>query len=78
MVEAMEQSAIDCPHKILEIQQVMVEGDRAVVMSWIRQHPEDRGAAVVHLFRFSEGRIVELWDVGQDIPEVSVNENGMF
>jgi len=44
MVEAMEQTAIDCPQKILEIHQVMVEGDRAAVMSWIRPYPEDRGA----------------------------------
>lgn len=34
--------------------------------------------AVVHLFRFVEGRIVELWDIGQPVPEQSPNEYGMF
>jgi predicted SnoaL-like aldol condensation-catalyzing enzyme len=78
LVEAMEESGAQCPDKILEVQQALEEGDRVAVLSWIRQHPKDRGAAVVHLFRFSEGRIVELWDIGQDIPEALVNENGMF
>jgi predicted SnoaL-like aldol condensation-catalyzing enzyme len=36
------------------------------------------GGAVVHIFRFEGGLIVELWDVGQDVPEQSVSENGMF
>jgi predicted SnoaL-like aldol condensation-catalyzing enzyme len=33
---------------------------------------------VIHIFRFEEDRIVELWDVGQEIPEDSPNDNGMF
>lgn len=39
---------------------------------------EDLGAAVVHIFSFHEGKIVEMWDVGQPVPEDSPNENGMF
>ena len=35
-------------------------------------------AAVVHFFRFEKGRIAEMWDVGQEIPSDSPNENGMF
>lgn len=34
--------------------------------------------AVVHLFRFENGRIAEFWDVGQAVPENPVNEHGMF
>ena len=29
-------------------------------------------------FRFQGDRIVELWDLGQPVPEKSPNENGMF
>jgi hypothetical protein len=29
-------------------------------------------------FVFEEGRIVELWDVGQPTPEQSPNQYGMF
>jgi predicted SnoaL-like aldol condensation-catalyzing enzyme len=34
--------------------------------------------AVVHIFRFSGDKIVELWDLGQPIEKNSPNENGLF
>jgi predicted SnoaL-like aldol condensation-catalyzing enzyme len=76
--EAMEQNAAKNPNKLLEIQSAIQEGDRVAVFSRVRQNPQDRGGAVVHIFRFEQDRIVELWDVGQEVPEQSVNENGMF
>ena len=56
----------------------IAEGDWVVVHSHVRQAPADRGAAVVHIFRFAAGHIVELWDVGQPVPEKSSNQYGMF
>jgi len=76
--EAMEQNAAKHPNMLLEIQCALQEGDRVAVFSRVRQHPEDRGAAVVHIFRFEGDQVVEFWDVGQAVPEESVNENGMF
>jgi predicted SnoaL-like aldol condensation-catalyzing enzyme len=78
LMEAMEQNAAKNPNKLLEIQSAIQEGDRVAVFSRVRQNPQDRGGAVVHIFRFERGRIVEFWDVGQAVPEQSVNENGMF
>ena len=78
LMEAMEENAAKNPNKLLEIQSAVQEGDRVAVFSHVRQNPQDRGGAVVHIFRFERDRIVELWDVGQDVPEQSVNENGMF
>jgi predicted SnoaL-like aldol condensation-catalyzing enzyme len=78
LMEAMEQNAAKNPHKRLEIQCAIQEGDRVAVFSRVQQNPQDRGGAVVHIFRFEKDRIVEFWDVGQSVPEQSVNENGMF
>jgi predicted SnoaL-like aldol condensation-catalyzing enzyme len=75
---AMEENAVQNPNKKLDVQFALEDGDRVAVFSRIKQNPEDRGAAVVHIFRFEGSRIAELWDVGQAIPENSVNENGMF
>jgi predicted SnoaL-like aldol condensation-catalyzing enzyme len=33
---------------------------------------------VVHIFRFENGRIVELWDVGQPVMDEGPNELDMF
>jgi predicted SnoaL-like aldol condensation-catalyzing enzyme len=78
LMMAMEENAVENPNKILEVKRVIGENDFVTVYSHIRQNPEDLGGAVVHIFRFLNDQIVELWDVGQAIPEESPNENGMF
>lgn len=74
----MEQNAKKNPNKVLEIQTAIEEGDRVAVFSRVRQDPKDKVGAVVHIFRFNDGRIVELWDIGQAVPEETVDENRMF
>jgi predicted SnoaL-like aldol condensation-catalyzing enzyme len=75
---AMEDNAVKNPNKVLEVKRVIGEQDIVTVYSHIKQTPKDLGGAVVHIFRFLNDQIVELWDVGQAIPENSPNENGMF
>ena len=75
---AMEENAVKNPNKIFEVKQAIQEGDTVAVQSHVKQNPEDRGVAVVHIFRFLHNQIVELWDIGQPIPEDTPNENGMF
>lgn len=74
----MEENARQNPNKVLEVKRVIAEDDFVVIHSHVRQKPDQPGAAVVHIFRFDKVKIVELWDVGQPIPEHSMNENGMF
>ncbi|SMQ77736.1 Predicted SnoaL-like aldol condensation-catalyzing enzyme [Bacillus sp. OV166] len=75
---AMEENSTMNPHKILEVKLVLQERDMVSVYSHVKQNPEDLGGAVVHIFRFQDNQIVELWDIGQPLPEDSPNENGMF
>ena len=39
---------------------------------------DERGAAVVDLFRVKDCKVVEHWDVFQPIPETAANANTMF
>ena len=71
-------NAAQNPHKKLDVQFALEDGDRVAVFSRIRQNANDRGGATVHIFRFEGGRIAEPWDVGQAVPADNVNENGMF
>lgn len=75
---AMEDNAKKNPAKIFEIKRALQEGDLVAVHSHVRQKPGDPGAAVVHIFRFENNKIVELWDLGQAVPLETVNENGIF
>ena len=74
----MEANAKQNPDKVFEVKRAIAEGEYVVVHSHVQQKPGERGAAVVHIFRFEGGRIVELWDLGQPVPEQSSNQYGMF
>jgi len=78
LARAMEENARANPAKALEVKQAIEEGDRVVLLSEVHHKPGDRGAAVVHIFRFEGDRIAELWDVGQEVPADAKNELGMF
>ena len=75
---AMEENAAMNPGKVLEVQRALEDDGLVAVHSHVRQKPGDLGGAVVHVFRFQGDRVVELWDIGQPVPENSPNENGMF
>jgi predicted SnoaL-like aldol condensation-catalyzing enzyme len=78
LIAGMEENARQNPRKVLEVKRAIAEGELVVVHSHVRQKPGDLGAAAVHIFRFEKGRIVELWDLGQPVPEKSPNQYGMF
>jgi len=66
------------PNSHSEIKRVMAEGDYVILHVHSIEVPDTRGQAIVDIFRLENGKIVEHWDVIQDVPEKSANENGMF
>lgn len=78
LMQGMEQNAVQFPDKVLAIQRVLEDGELVAVHSRVILKPEDRGLALVHIFRFRGKDIVELWDIGQPVPEDMPNECGMF
>ena len=61
-----------------EIKRVVAEGDLVVLHVLGKKDKSDRGKAVVDIFRVENGKIVEHWDVIQEIPENAANQNTMF
>lgn len=43
-----------------------------------KRAPDDRGSAVVDIYRIENGYLVEHWDVIQPVPETALNDNTMF
>ena len=61
-----------------EIVRSSTDGD----LVWLHVHAtngaDDRGQAVVDIFRVKDGKIVEHWDVIQAVPKEAANKNTMF
>jgi predicted SnoaL-like aldol condensation-catalyzing enzyme len=54
------------------------EGDMVVTHSRLDLEPGNPGRALADFFRLEDGKVVEHWDVIQDVPAESANDNGMF
>ena len=66
------------PESTAEIKHMGADGDLVFIHNHIKLNAQDRGQAAVDIFRIKKGKIVEHWDVIQDIPEKTENNNTMF
>jgi predicted SnoaL-like aldol condensation-catalyzing enzyme len=61
-----------------DIKRVIAAGDLVVLHVHSTRGDNTPGRAIVDIFRLENGKVVEHWDVIQDIPEKAANSNGMF
>jgi predicted SnoaL-like aldol condensation-catalyzing enzyme len=75
---AMKENHQRFPDKRITIKRALSEGDMVAVHSHVVLEPGELGVATMHLFRFVDGEIAELWDFGQPIQGDSPNSDGPF
>lgn len=56
----------------------IAEGDLVVQHSHLIRERGSRDMAVMDIFRIKDGKLVEHWDVLQEIPDKSANDNTVF
>jgi uncharacterized protein YndB with AHSA1/START domain/predicted SnoaL-like aldol condensation-catalyzing enzyme len=81
MIAVQKESALDEVESDfkLKIRHVLAEGDMVAVHTDLSSSkPSEGGLRQVHLFRFSGDKIVEYWDVTQQVEENSPNADGAF
>jgi predicted SnoaL-like aldol condensation-catalyzing enzyme len=66
------------PQATIEVKRALADGDLVALHYKAKFTPDERGDAVVDIFRIENGKIAEHWDVVQPIPETSANNNGLF
>ncbi|QOG19890.1 MULTISPECIES: nuclear transport factor 2 family protein [Bradyrhizobium] len=66
------------PNSHSEIKRSFVDGDYVILHVHSVREPGTRGRAIVDIFKLENGKIVEHWDVVQEIPETPANGNTMF
>jgi predicted SnoaL-like aldol condensation-catalyzing enzyme len=76
LMNAMIENGKAQPNKSFTVKQVFESADRVAVHSHVVK--EKMEIAVVHMIRFENGKISEMWDVGQVLEKNSPNKNGPF
>ncbi|MEH0529737.1 nuclear transport factor 2 family protein [Streptomyces stelliscabiei] len=66
------------PELWLDIKRAIAEGDLVATHSDLHLKFGARGMAVADFWRVVDGKIVEHWDVVQEVPEKSATDNTMF
>jgi len=74
-LDTVKASSPDAKHYV---KRALVDGDLVAVHVHVVRFPGDPGLAVVDIFRVAGDRIVEHWDVLQEVPARPVNPNSMF
>ncbi|MEC7784832.1 MAG: ester cyclase [Bacteroidota bacterium] len=76
LMQAMKEDHKTNPNLDFEIKKVYADGNTVITHSLVSK--QTMQIAVVHISRFENNRIVELWDLGQIIEKDSPNKNGLF
>ena len=76
--KAMTEDHARFPGKQLTVKNVLGDGQLVAVHSHLVFHAGEPGMTTVHLFRFRDGKIIEMWDCGQPVPADSPNADGAF
>ena len=61
-----------------DIKRAFADGDYVILHVHSVREKDTRGRAIGDIFKLENGKIVEHWDVVQEIPEKAANTNGMF
>lgn len=73
----MEEAHSANPESKLTVKHVLEDGDFVTTHSHVK-HNENQEFAAIHIFKFKNGKVVELWDSAFQIEKNSPNENGPF
>jgi predicted SnoaL-like aldol condensation-catalyzing enzyme len=69
---------VESPEATQKIYRIFAEDDHVITHQHVMRWPGDSGFAVMDIFRIADGKVVEHWDVVQEISNAPVNPNSMF
>jgi predicted SnoaL-like aldol condensation-catalyzing enzyme len=76
--KAMEENHLKFPSQTFQVEHAIGENNIVAVHGSLQLEIEDPVMIVVHIMRFENDLIVEMWDISQNVPEKTPNENGVF
>lgn len=76
--KGMLENDVVAPNKQFTIKHILEDGDLVTTHAHLLFNAGEPGMVVFHMFRISDGKIVEMRDCGQPIPTDSPNTDGAF
>lgn len=77
LLKGMEENAKQFPNKTYETLRALEDGNLVVIHGKVKLSADSQWS-VIHIFRFEEGKIIELWEASQQVLKDSPNKNGIF
>ncbi len=81
MTEVNKEGASKYPEAEFRVKHILSDGDLVAVHTQLlssSSKPSEGGLRQVHLFRFKDDKIVEYWDITQQVPANLPNSSGAF
>ncbi len=76
--KAMKDNHDQFPNKEIIVKKILSDNDLVVTHSKIILKKKEIEISAVHIFRFKDEKIIEMWDIGQQLPPELVNKDGAF
>lgn len=77
LMNAMAQAHKDNPHSKISFKHILEDGDFVVIHSHV-EHNVDLAFSAIHILKFNNDKIIEMWDSATQIDKNSANKNGLF
>ncbi len=78
LLEGMKDAHQQFPALTIEVKNIFEDGDFVIAHSLVKMSTDHAGLACVHICRFKNEKIVEVWDLASPINEDRVNVDGAF
>lgn len=74
--QAMKDNHTQFPNKTFDVIQTVSENDLVAILTKVGI--ESKQYSISHFFKFNDGKIIEMWDNAQEIPDSILNKDGAF
>lgn len=78
IIDGMKENHNQFPNKSINFHSVFQEDQKVITHAFLSLGQDNPGVQMIHIFRFENGKIAEMWDCAQPLPPSSPNMLGAF
>lgn len=78
IIAGMKENHAQFPNKEITFHSVFEEENKVITHAFLNLGSGNPGVQLIHIFKFEDGKITEMWDCAQPLPATSPNMLGAF